>query len=107
MQRDVNGYLEEPLLAVIPGAALQALWDSLGTMEAALIAISALVVASGLSGMMTASLAGLNERRREIAVLRSVGARPHDIFLLLVIESVSLAALGGPRRPSAAFSAWR
>lgn len=95
VQREVNSYVEEPLLAIIPGAALQALWDSLSTMEAALIAISALVVVSGLSGMMTASLAGLNERRREIAVLRSVGARPYDIFLLLVMESISLAALGG------------
>lgn len=95
VQRDVNAYGEEPLLAIVPGAALQSFWGSLGTMEAALVVISALAVASGLSGMITVSLAGLNERRREIAVLRSVGARPRDIFVLLVIESVSLAALGG------------
>lgn len=94
VQRDVADYAEEPLLAIIPGAALQAFWDSLATMEGALLAISAMVVATGLAGMVTVSLAGLNERRREIAVLRSVGARPRHIFLLLVLESVGLAALG-------------
>lgn len=94
VQRAVNTYAEEPLLAIIPGVALQSLWDSLGTMEAALVAISAMVVASGLTGMVTVILAGLGERRREMAVLRSVGARPRDIFLLLVAEAISLAALG-------------
>lgn len=94
-QRDINSFAEEPLLAIIPGVALQSLWSSLGTMEGALVVISALVVVTGLTGMLTASLAGLNERRREIAVLRSVGARPRDIFLLLILESVSLAVIGG------------
>lgn len=94
-QRDINTFAEEPLLAIIPGVALQSLWSSLGTMEGALVVISALVVVTGLTGMLTASLAGLNERRREIAVLRSVGARPRDIFLLLILESVSLAVIGG------------
>lgn len=95
VQRDINTFAEEPLLAIIPGAALQSFWSSLGTMEAALRVISAFVVVSGFAGMVTASLAGLDGRRREIAVLRSVGARPRDIFFLLVLESVSLAALGG------------
>lgn len=94
-QRDINTFTEEPLLAIIPGVALQSLWRSLGTMDGALRVISAIVVASGFSGMITASLAGLDARRREIAVLRSVGARPRDIFLLLILESVSLAAIGG------------
>ena len=39
-------------------------------------------------------LAGLNERRRELAILRSVGARPRDLFALLLIESVCVAGLG-------------
>ncbi len=94
MQRAVNTYPEEPLLAILPGATLQSFWDGLGTMEAALVVVSALVVASGVLGMITVSLAGLNERRREIAVLRSVGARPLHIFLLLELEAVTLAAIG-------------
>lgn len=94
VQRMVNTYKEEPLLAIIPGPTLQELWDVMGTVEIALIAISVLVVAGGLLGMMTVILAGLNERRREMAILRSVGARPVHIFGLLVLESGSLALLG-------------
>jgi putative ABC transport system permease protein len=94
IQRAVNTYKAEPLLAILPGVALQQLWDVLGTAESALLAVSILVVATGLLGMVTMSLAGLNERRREMAILRSVGARPVHIFGLLVTEAGTLAALG-------------
>jgi putative ABC transport system permease protein len=94
IQRAINQYRGEPLTAIIPGITLQQLWDSMGTVEAALLAISVLVVATGLLGMVTMSLAGLNERRREMAILRSVGARPTHIFGLLVFESATLATLG-------------
>jgi putative ABC transport system permease protein len=94
VQRAVNTYKGEPLLAILPGVALQQLWDIMGTAESALLAVSILVVATGLLGMVTMSLAGLNERRREMAILRSVGARPVHIFGLLVTEAGTLAALG-------------
>lgn len=87
VQRYINEYREEPLLAVLPGVALQELWDTLGVARQALLAISALVVLVGISGMTTTILTGLNERRREMAVLRSVGARPWHIFVLIVGES--------------------
>ena len=70
------------------------LWDSIGTLESALLVISVMVVGTGLLGMMTVSLAALNERRREMAILRSVGARPAHIFGLLVLESGILALAG-------------
>ena len=94
MQRAVNTYREEPLLAIMPGVTLQELWDTLGTAESALLAISVMVVVTGLLSMVTVLLAGLNERRREMAILRSVGARPGHVFGLLVIESIVIAALG-------------
>ena len=94
MLRAVNTYRQEPLLAIMPGVTLQELWDTMGTVETALLAISLLVVATGLLGMITVILAGLNERRREIAILRSVGARPIHIFSLLVTEASFVAALG-------------
>ncbi len=76
LQRAINEYRREPLLAALPGVALQELWDLMGTAEAALGVISLFVVAAGLLGMLTMLLSGLNERRREIAILRTVGARP-------------------------------
>ncbi|MEQ8229572.1 MAG: ABC transporter permease [Rhodospirillales bacterium] len=94
LQRDINEYRAEPLLAVLPGVALQELWDLMGTAEAALAAISVAVVAAGLLGMMIMLLAGLNERRREMAILRSVGARPLHLFALLVSEATVLTAAG-------------
>jgi putative ABC transport system permease protein len=94
LQRFINDYTEEPLLAILPGVALQQLWDMIGVGEKALLAVSAMVVLVGLTGMLTVLLAGLNERRRELAILRSVGARPWQLFALLVSEAGSLAALG-------------
>lgn len=94
MQRSINKYREEPLLAILPGAALQELWSLMGTAETALSSISVFVVLSGLLGMLTMLLASLNERRREMAILRSVGARPAHIFGLFVFEATILTAIG-------------
>ena len=84
LQRAVNEYREEPLMAILPGVTLQELWQMIRAADQALTVISAFVVLSGLLGMLTAILTTLNERRREMAVLRSVGAKPYHIFALLV-----------------------
>ena len=93
MQRLINDYPEEPLLAVLPGVALQELWDTMAIGQDALFAISILVVLVGISGMATAILTSLNERRREMAVLRSVGAQPWHVFVLFVGESGAIMAI--------------
>ena len=93
-QRAINTYRSEPLLAILPGVALQELWGLVSVAEIALLIVSVIVVIAGLVNLMSVLLAGLNERRREMAVLRSVGARPVHVFLLLCIES-ALLALGG------------
>lgn len=94
LQREINQYRGEPLLAVLPGVALQELWSLMGTAEQALFVVSLFVVLTGLIGMLTAILTSLNERRREMAILRSVGARPWHIAGLLVIEAFALALAG-------------
>lgn len=94
LQRDINSYEAEPLLAVIPGLALTRLWSVVGAAERALAAISVFVVFVGLLTILTSILTSLNERRREMAILRSVGARPWHIFALLVSEAAALALLG-------------
>jgi len=94
VQRFINDYRKEPLLAILPGVVLQELWDAVGVAERALLAVSALVALVGLCGMVTALLTGLNERRREMAVLRSVGARPRHVLALIVGEATALAATG-------------
>ena len=94
VQRAINGYSGEPLLAILPGVALQELWNLMGTAEQALLLISACVVLVGLVGMLTALLASLGERRREMAILRSVGARPWQVAGLLLAEALSLTLAG-------------
>lgn len=87
-QRFINEYQPEPLLAALPGVALQELWDTMALAQQALMGISLMVVLVGVTGMATAMLSSLNERRREMAVLRSVGARPIHIFILVQAEAV-------------------
>lgn len=94
MQRAVNEYAGEPLTAVLPGVALQEVWEITGAVERTLFAVSALVVAVGLAGMLVALLTSLGERRREMAVLRSVGARPSQVFALILGEAAVLTLLG-------------
>ncbi|WP_416427106.1 ABC transporter permease [Pseudomonas sp. App30] len=94
LQREINDFVGEPLLAILPGVALQELWGLMGTAEKALFVVSLFVVLTGLIGMLTAILTSLNERRREMAILRSVGARPWHIASLLILEAFSLALCG-------------
>ena len=94
VQRQINEYREEPLLAIIPGVALQELWDLMSVAENVLRVVSVTVVATGLLGMLTVILSSLESRRREMAVLRSVGARPFHVFALFMSEAGLLAVLG-------------
>jgi len=94
VQRKVNEYTGEPLSAILPAVALQELWDIVGMVEKALMAVSGFVVVVGLSGMIVAIMTSLNERRREMAVLRSVGARPLHVFSLIVGEAGLLTLIG-------------
>ncbi|MCP5305973.1 MAG: ABC transporter permease [Chromatiaceae bacterium] len=93
-QRYVNEYPNEPLSAILPGVALSQLWGLIGIAENALLIVSVFVVVVGLFGMLTALLTSLNERRREMAILRSVGARPGHVFALIMGEAGVLTLLG-------------
>ena len=94
LQRSINEYPQEPLLAILPGVALQELWQIVGIAETALIAVSAMVVITALIGMMATIFSSLNERRREMAIFRAMGARPRVVLGLLVLEAALMAAIG-------------
>ncbi|MBU1212428.1 MAG: ABC transporter permease [Alphaproteobacteria bacterium] len=94
VQRAVNEYAAEPLSAILPGAALQELWGLVGIAETALAVVSAMVVVTAILGMVTMILTTLNERRREMAILRSVGARPATVLGLLATEAGVLTLAG-------------
>ena len=94
LQREINEYTREPLMATIPGIALSELWQAIGHFETVLRIITGFVVIAGLLGMLTTLLSTLNERRREMAILRAVGAYPRHVFLLFVLESLILVTIG-------------
>ncbi len=94
LQRQINEYRAEALTAILPGVALQQLWSLTGVAENALRLVAACVVVVGILGMTTALLTTLNERRREMAILRSVGARPRTILGLLCLEAMALTLAG-------------
>ena len=94
VQRTINNYAGEPLLAVLPGVALNEMWSIVAVVENTLLLVAGMIVVIGLSGMIVAVWAGLNERRRELAILRSVGASPVDVIVLLALEGLLLTSLG-------------
>jgi putative ABC transport system permease protein len=94
VQRSIADYTAEPLMAVLPGVALDELWDVVGVGERALLAMSAMVAFVSLAGLVAVVLAGLNERRRELAVLRAVGAAPRHVMLMLAAEGGAVTMLG-------------
>lgn len=94
LQREINNYRQEPLSAILPGIALHELWGMMSVAEQALMLVSVFVVIAGLLGMLSSLLTSLQERRREMAILRAMGARPGHIFLLLISEASCLTLAG-------------
>ena len=94
LQREINNYRQEPLSAIMPGIALHELWGMMAVAEQALLIVSGFVVIAGLLGMLSSLLTSLQERRREMAILRAMGARPRHVFGLLISEASTLTFLG-------------
>jgi putative ABC transport system permease protein len=94
LQREMNTELVEPLTAIIPGVALGELWQNIGSAEVGLRVIAMFAVLISITGMLVALYSSLEARRREMAILRAIGAGPRTIVALLVLESTLLAFLG-------------
>jgi len=103
LQREINTYREEPLSAIIPALTLQELWSMLAYADVALSLVSGAVLVVGLLAMLIALYTALNERRREVAVLRAVGFHAQQIFLLFVLESTFISAVGAAVGVAAAY----
>ena len=94
LQRDVQEDQLEPLSAVLPGVTMGELWRALRVIDIALWTIFFLVAVVSLAGLTVALLTSLQERRREMAVLRALGVRPHGVVILLVLEAGLLTSIG-------------
>ncbi|NRA19051.1 MAG: ABC transporter permease [Oceanospirillaceae bacterium] len=94
LQRKINTYRREPLSAIMPGIALHELWGIMSVAEQALQGVAIFVVIAAMLAMLSNLLSSLQERRREMAILRGMGARPLQIFMLLISEASLLTTLG-------------
>jgi putative ABC transport system permease protein len=94
VQRRIAEFPAEPLLAILPGVALDEIWSALGGAERALLLLSGLIGLVSLAGLVAVVLTALEQRRRELAVLRSIGAGPPRVLALLALEGGLLTATG-------------
>lgn len=91
LQRQINNYRREPLMAILPQLTLSKLWQSIGMLEQALNAIAYLVLLAALLGLGAMLLASIKERAAELQILRIMGARPKFIFGLIIAEAVLIS----------------
>lgn len=94
LQRKLNLYEGDALLAILPGMAMAELWKNLGIFERALSIVSFCVVIAGILGLFVSLYILSGQRQREIMVLRAVGAGPGAVFALLAGEAVVLVLAG-------------
>jgi putative ABC transport system permease protein len=90
LQRNINSYADDRLMAILPGVAMSELWSMMANFENLLRVISILVLFASLFGLSTMLLASMDQRKSEIAVLRVLGAGPGVIFSLVLIEALIL-----------------
>ena len=94
VQRQINQFKGEPLMAILPGVALSELWQMMSMFENVLRLISVLVLLAAVLGMGAVLLSSIRERRQEILLLRMMGASPLYLFFLIEMEAIILSALG-------------
>lgn len=94
MRREIDQYEKEPIMAIIPAFALNEMWQTIGHVEQILFLVSLCVLMVGVLSILISLYTSINERRREMAILRSLGASSRHVFGLLIYESSFLVFLG-------------
>jgi putative ABC transport system permease protein len=93
LPRRINS--ETNLQAASPAYESARLFRIVGVGADVIRAFGAVVLATAALSLFIALYHALNERAYDIAVLRTLGARPSGIALMLMLEALMLAALGG------------
>lgn len=94
LRRMIDSYEKEPVMGIIPALALSEMWQTIGYVEQILFLVSLCVLLVGILSILISLYTSINERRREMAILRSLGARSYHIFTLLLYESMLLVVSG-------------
>lgn len=81
-------------LAAPISTVLVEIFDKLGRAVLVLRAVAFLVVIEGALAILAALWNTMNERRREFAILRALGARRRTVFGAIVLEATAIAVIG-------------
>ena len=93
-RRGIERLPQDSLMAVLPGVALDELWQVVKLAENALLAIGVLVAVSGMLSVAAVLMVGLSARRKELAVLRALGATPLALLGLVWLEALGVCLMG-------------
>ncbi len=91
VQRQIADYHQEALLAVIPGVTLARIWQVIGFADRGFMVINVLIIVLVLLSMVAMTALSADNRRREMAILRALGASPRRLVGLMIGEAVLLA----------------
>jgi putative ABC transport system permease protein len=75
-------------------ATIAALFDKIGWFDKVLALVSYLVALVATMSILASIYNSMNERRREIAILRALGARRRIIFSAILLEAAAISTLG-------------
>lgn len=95
LDRAINFEGTEATLAFPIARVMAELFEKLGWMNRVLALVAYLTVLVGAASILASLYNTMNERRREFAILRALGARRSTLFASILGESAAIGALGG------------
>ena len=93
LYREINDRTDA--MAAFPAAEVRKLFDIVGNVDRVLLAQAILIIIVAGVAIAVSIYNSMSERRREIAILRALGARRQTIFAIVVLEAVMICTLGG------------
>lgn len=106
VQRELNQYTEEALSAIIPGVSFQELWVVVRSVNDILRLVLYVILFICLSSTLGLLWLSIDIRSREIAIYRALGAPKSFVFLMVLMEGVSIWVLSVSLALVAFFAPW-
>ena len=94
VRRQIDALPNAGLMGVMPGVALDDLWSTMEVAENALLIISLGVLITTILGITATLLVSLENRRRELAIFRAIGAKPYQLLRLVLFEALFISIIG-------------
>ena len=94
LNQQINMIGKEYTLAFPIGRVMLELFDKIGWVNRIFELVAYLVVLVSGAAILASIYNTINERRREFAILRALGARRRTVFSAIVLEAATIAALG-------------